>query len=559
MQKNCFVLLSAASLLLLTSCSGKLGALSADNFTVTPNPLETMAGKVPATVNGTFPEKYMKKKAVVTVTPELRYLDGQVARGEGATFQGESVQGNDQTILYQVGGRYSIKTNFDYLDCNKADMYLTFNAKIGKKSVEVPAVKVAEGIIATSELYKNTLKSAQAPIAPDAFQRINAQKQEANIKFLIQQATLRQSELKNNSVQEFVKLLEQINNDREGLKLNEVEVSAYASPDGGYDLNDKLAAQRQKNTQQYVEQQLKTAKLSDATVDAKYTAEDWEGFQELVNASNIQDKDVILRVLSMYKDPQEREQQIKNISAAFRELADGILPQLRRSRMIINYETVGRSDEQIQEQLKADASKLNVEEMLYAAALTDNANEKENIYKTTTKLYPNDARAYNNLATIEYAKGNYDAAKKFVEQAQQVSANIPEAAANLGLLALQKGDIQNAEALIAKASGANGLNEVMGNLNLAKGNYAQAEQDFKDIYSNSAALAQILNKNYASAAVTLKYIKNGDATTDYLKAILAARMGNTSDATEALRSAVAKDPNYAKYSATDLELKRITK
>ena len=559
MQKNCFVLLSAASLLLLTSCSGKLGALSADNFTVTPNPLETMAGKVPATVNGTFPEKYMKKKAVVTVTPELRYLDGQVARGEGATFQGESVQGNDQTILYQVGGRYSIKTNFDYLDCNKADMYLTFNAKIGKKSVEVPAVKVAEGIIATSELYKNTLKSAQAPIAPDAFQRINAQKQEANIKFLIQQATLRQSELKNNSVQEFVKLLEQINNDREGLKLNEVEVSAYASPDGGYDLNDKLANQRQKNTQQYVEQQLKKAKLSDATVDAKYTAEDWEGFQELVNASNIQDKDVILRVLSMYKDPQEREQQIKNISAAFRELADGILPQLRRSRMIINYETVGRSDEQIQEQLKADASKLNVEEMLYAAALTDNANEKENIYKTTTKLYPNDARAYNNLATIEYAKGNYDAAKKFVEQAQQVSANIPEAAANLGLLALQKGDIQNAEALIAKASGANGLNEVMGNLNLAKGNYAQAEQDFKDIYSNSAALAQILNKNYASAAVTLKYIKNGDATTDYLKAILAARMGNTSDATEALRSAVAKDPNYAKYSATDLELKRITK
>jgi Flp pilus assembly protein TadD len=559
MQKNCFVLLSAASLLLLTSCSGKLGALSADNFTVTPNPLETMAGKVPATVNGTFPEKYMKKKAVVTVTPELRYLDGQVARGEGATFQGESVQGNDQTILYQVGGRYSIKTNFDYLDCNKADMYLTFNAKIGKKSVEVPAVKVAEGIIATSELYKNTLKSAQAPIAPDAFQRINAQKQEANIKFLIQQATLRQSELKNNSVQEFVKLLEQINNDREGLKLNEVEVSAYASPDGGYDLNDKLAAQRQKNTQQYVEQQLKKAKLSDATVDAKYTAEDWEGFQELVNASNIQDKDVILRVLSMYKDPQEREQQIKNISAAFRELADGILPQLRRSRMIINYETVGRSDEQIQEQLKADASKLNVEEMLYAAALTGNANEKENIYKTTTKLYPNDARAYNNLATIEYAKGNYDAAKKFVEQAQQVSANIPEAAANLGLLALQKGDIQNAEALIAKASGANGLNEVMGNLNLAKGNYAQAEQDFKDIYSNSAALAQILNKNYASAAVTLKYIKNGDATTDYLKAILAARMGNTSDATEALRSAVAKDPNYAKYSATDLELKRITK
>ena len=216
-------------MLLLTSCSGKLGALSADNFTVTPNPLETQVGKVPATVNGTFPEKYMKKKAVVTVTPELRYADGQVARGQGTTFQGEKVQGNDQTILYQVGGRYTMKTSFDYLNCNKADMYLTFDAKVGKKQVEVPAVKVAEGIIATSELYKNTLKSAQAAVAPDAFQRINAQKQEANIKFLIQQATLRQSELKNNSVQEFVKLLEQINNDREGLNLKDVEVSAMVA------------------------------------------------------------------------------------------------------------------------------------------------------------------------------------------------------------------------------------------------------------------------------------------------------------------------------------------
>ena len=559
MQKNHFVLLSAASLLLLTSCSSKLGALSADNFSVTPNPLETQTGKVPATVNGTFPEKYMKKKAVVTVTPELRYADGQVATGQSATFQGEKVQGNDQTILYQVGGRYNIKTNFDYLDCNKADMYLTFDAKVGKKTVQVPAVKVAEGIIATSELYKNTLKGAQAASAPDAFQRINAQKQEANIKFLIQQATLRQSELKNNSVQEFVKLLEQINNDREGLNLKDVEVSAYASPDGGYDLNDKLAAQRQKNTQQYVQQQLKKAKLADAAIDAKYTAEDWDGFQELVKASNIQDKDVILRVLSMYKDPQEREQQIKNISAAFRELADGILPQLRRSRMIINYETVGRDDQQIKDQLKADPTKLSVEEMLYAATLVEDANAKEDIYKTTTEVYPNDARAYNNIATLEYAKGNIDAAKKYIEQAQKASANLPEAAANLGLIALQKGDIQTAENYIAKATGANGLAEVLGNLNLAKGNYVQAEQDFKDVYSNSAALAQILNKNYASAAVTLKYIKNPDATTDYLKAILGARMGNTSDAAEALRAAIAKDASYAKYAANDLELKKVAK
>ncbi|MBR6827611.1 MAG: hypothetical protein IKM76_05565 [Prevotella sp.] len=555
MTKHYFVLLSAAGLLLLSSCAGKLGALSADNFTVTPNPLETEVGKVPVTINGTFPEKYMKKKAVVTVTPELRYADGQVARTEGTVFQGEGVKGNNQTVLYRVGSRYNIKTSFDYLDCNKADMYMTFVARIGKKPVYIPAVKVAEGILATSELYKQTLKSAQAAIAPDAFQRITAQKQEANIKFLIQQATLRQSELKNNSVQEFVKLLEQINNDREGLNLKDVEVLAYASPDGGFALNDRLAAQRQQNTQQYVQQQLKKAKLTDAAVDAKYTAEDWDGFQELVKASNIQDKDVILRVLSMYKDPQEREEQIKNISNAFRELADGILPQLRRSRMIINYETVGRSDEQIQEQLKADPSKLNVEEMLYAATLVDDINAKEQIYKTTTQLYPQDKRAYNNLATLEYAKGNINGAKSYIGQASE----LPEAQANLGMIALLNGDIETAENYISKATGANGLAEVLGNLNLAKGNYAQAEQDFKDVYSNSAALAQILNKNYASAAVTLKYVKNPDATTDYLKAILSARMGNTTDAAEALRAAIAKDSNYAKYAATDLELAKIKK
>ena len=559
MQKNYFVLLSGAALLLLTSCGGKLGPLSADNFTVTPNPLETQVGKVPATINGTFPEKYMKKKAVVTVTPELRYADGQVAKGQSTTFQGEKVYGNNQTILYRTGGRYTMKTSFDYLDCNKADMYLKFVARVGTKPMYVPAVKVATGVLATGELYKKTLKSAQSAIAPDAFQRITAQKQQASVNFLIQQATLRQSELKNNSVQEFVRLLEQINNDREGLNLKDVEVSAYASPDGGFDLNDRLAAQRQQATQKYVQQALKKAKLANAAIDAKYTAEDWDGFQELVKASNIQDKDVILRVLSMYKDPQEREQQIKNISSAFRELADGILPQLRRSRMIINYETVGRSDEQIQQQLKADPAKLSVEELLYAATLTDDIAAKEDVYKTTAQVYPNDARALNNIAVMEYAKGNLDAAKNYIDQAQKVNSSLPEAAANLGMLALAKGDIQTAETYISKATGANGLNEVLGNLNLAKGNYAQAEQDFNDIYSNSAALAQILNKNYASAAVTLKYVKNPDATTDYLKAILSARMGNNTDAAEALRSAIQKDASYAKYAAGDLELQKVAK
>ena len=553
MNKKSIFLLSAASMMLFASCS-KLGALSADYFTVTPNPLETQAGTVPATINGHFPEKYMKKKAVVTVVPELRYANGVTVQGSSATFQGENVAGNGQTILYKMGGNYTMKTNFAYADCNKADMYLTFDASIGKKKFDVPAVKVATGIIATSELYKKTLVSATPALALDGYQRINKKKQEANIKFLIQQATLRKSELKNNSVQEFVKLLTQINNDHEKLALDNVEVSAFASPDGGMDLNDKLAGQRQKVTEQYVNQELKKLKMN-ANVDANYTAEDWDGFQQLVQASDIQDKDVILRVLSMYQDPQEREQQIRNISQAFRELADGILPQLRRSRLTINYETIGRSDEQIAQQIESDPAQLNIEELLYGAALKGDPNEAENVYKTATKVYPNDARAYNNIATIEYAKGNYDLANEYIRKAQAVNGTLPEANANLGLLALKNGDITAAENLIAGATDANGLQEVLGNLNLAKGNYAQAERDFGQVCSNSAALAQILNKNYATAENTLKFVKNPDATTDYLKAILASRMGNTADAAAALKNAITKDPSFASYADNDLELK----
>ncbi|MCR4603602.1 MAG: tetratricopeptide repeat protein [Prevotella sp.] len=558
MKKTQVIVLSAAAAL-LTSCSGKLGALSADNFTVTPNPLESQAGLVAATINGSFPEKYMKKKAVVTVTPELRF-NGQAVKGQSATFQGEKVQGNDQTISYQVGGRYAMKSNFTYQpEMEQSELYLTFDAKVGKKSVEIPAVKVANGVLATSELYKRTLTSAQPSLAQDAFQRIISQKQDANVRFLINQANLRRSELQNNSVQEFIRLLNDIAANQETLRLNDVQVSAFASPDGGYSINERLAGKRENVAADYVRKEMKKAN-ADAPLETKYTAEDWEGFQELVGASNIQDKDVILRVLSMYQDPEEREQQIKNISSAFRELADGILPQLRRARMTINYDVVGRDDQQIKEQLQSDARQLSVEELLYAGTLYGNdMNKAEEAYKKAAELYPNDARAFNNVALVEYAKGNYSEAANWLQKASRIGKMLPETSANLGLIALQQGDVQTAETLIAKAAGANGLNEVLGNLHLAQGKYAQAEQDFGKLQTNSAALAQLLNKNYQAAAQTLASVRNADAVTDYLKAIVSARTGNNTAAAQALAAAIAKDPSLADYAAKDLELINVSK
>lgn len=554
MQKKKLLLLTVVSTMLSTSCS-KLGPLSADQFTVTPNPLETKGGVVPATINGHFPEKYMNKKAVVTIIPELRYDNGERVKGTSATFQGENVADNNQTIAYRTGGNYMLKTDFAYADCNQAELYMTFDARLGSKQVTIPEVKVANGVIATSELYRRTVTTAQAALAPDAYQRITQKKQEANIKFLIQQANLRKSELKNNSVKEFVKMLKQINDDQERLRLQNVEVSAYTSPDGGFNINDKLANERQKVSEQYVNQELKKLKI-DTNVDARYTAQDWDGFQQLVKASNIQDKDIILRVLSMYKDPQEREQQIKNISSAFRELADGILPQLRRSRLILNYEVIGRSDQQILDQIKADPKALSIEELLYAATLKQTPAEQETIYRLATTVYPNDARAYNNLATLAYARGDYETAKNLLAQTLRIDARQPEAKANQALLALQSGDVKTAELYIASATGANGLAEVTGNLNLAKGNYAQAEQDFGNSPSNSAALAQILNKHYAAAEATLKQIRQADAVTHYLRAITYTHLGNTTDAREALSKATSQDERLARYAEHDLELSR---
>ena len=557
MQKSVVLFLSAATLIALTSCSSKLGELSADNFSVVPNPLETEAGKVPTTINGKFPEKYMQKKAVVTVTPELRYGNGQTATGAPATFQGEKVAGNNTTIQYKMGGHYTMKSNFDYKpEMQKSDLYLTFDAYVGKKKVEIPAVKVAEGIISTSELYKKTLFSDGLCLAPDTFQRVQQQKQEAQIKFLINQANLRKSEMNSSSVKDFVSMLKKINRDKEGLNIKNVEVSAYASPDGGVTFNDKLASKRQDVSEKYVNKTLKATKVS-TDVAASYTAQDWDGFQKLVAASNLQDKEVVLRVLSMYQDPQEREQQIRNISSGYKELADGILPELRRSRLIINYETVGRSDEQIKSQYASDPTKLSADELLYAAALETDANKQEEIYKTAATQYPNDSRALNNIAILEAAKGNTGVAQSYLDKALNAGGNTAEATANKGLFALQQGNTDEAQQLIAKATGANDLNKALGALNIAKGNYEQAEKNFDGVNTNTAALAQILNKNYRGAKETLEKVSNKNGMTDYLLAIVNARQGNKSEAASCLKSALEKDSSLKQYAANDLELKDI--
>ena len=541
-------LLMAMVVALFSSCSKKMGELSADYFTVTPQVLEAVGGKVPATINGKFPEKYFNKKAVIEVTPVLKWNGGE-AKGQPATFQGEKVEGNDQTISYKMGGSYTMKTSFDYVpEMAKSELYLEFKATIGKKVVTIPAVKVADGVISTSELVNNTLGNANPALGEDAFQRIIKEKHDANIMFLIQQANIRSSELK--TAKEFNKEVANVN-EAANKKISNIEVSAYASPDGGVSLNTTLAENREGNTTKMLSKDLKKAKI-DAPIDAKYTAQDWEGFQELVSKSNIQDKELILRVLSMYQDPAQREQEIKNISSVYKTLADEILPQLRRSRLTLNYEIIGKSDEEIAKLASSNPSELNVEELLYAATLTNDPAKQEAIYTQATKQFPNDYRAFNNLGKLAYQAGNVDKAESYFKKAASVNAS-PEVNMNLGLISLIKGDKAAAETYFGKAAGTKELGESMGNLYIAQGQYERAVNSFGDSKTNSAALAQILAKDYNKAKNTLANVTRPDAYTDYLMAVLGARTNNSSMVTSSLKSAVAKDSSLAKKAATDLE------
>ena len=549
MIKKLYLPLVALLVLAFSSCS-KMGELSPDYFTTNPEVLEAVGGKVPVTITGKFPEKYFKKNATVEVTPVLRWEGGE-AKGQPAKFQGEKVQGNDQSISYKAGGTYTMKASFDYVpEMAKSELYLDFKIKKGKKEYTIPSVKIADGVIATSELP--TVASANAAYAADKYQRIVAQKKEAQIMFLIQQANLRASELKSEGLKDFHKQVVTVAGDTKNYRLNNIEVSAYASPDGGVKLNTNLAENRQDNTAKYMNKELKRGKI-ETNVDTKYTAQDWEGFQELVSKSNIQDKDLILRVLSMYSDPEQRETEIKNISSVYKTLADEILPQLRRARLTANYDTIGRSDEEINAAFDTDAKVLSVDELLYAATLTQDNARKEAIYKKTVQLYPNDYRAYNNLGMMAYAAGDKAAAENYFKQAASKSSNAAEVNTNLGLCELVKGNVANAETYLSKSTGANTANEALGNLYIKQGQYDRAVQAFGDTKTNSAALAQILAKDYNKAKNTLNAVKNPDAYTDYLMAVVGARTNNADLVKSSMAKVAQKDAALAASAQNDRE------
>lgn len=548
MKKKLFVpLFVMAAVVTFSSCSNKLKPLSEQYIKAEPQPLEAIAGKVPVTINATFPAKWFNKKATVTITPVLRYAGGE-AWGTAYTYQGEKVQGNNQTINYKTGGNVTMKSSFVYKpEMKKSELYLTFDAKIKNKVVKLPDLKIGEGVLATSALADAA--TSTPALAADKFQRIIKEAHDANIMFLIQRAELRSKELSKSEIADWKDLVK--NADEAPNQNVAIEISAYASPDGGLKLNTGLAEKREKNTSSYLSKELKKEKVN-VPVDARYTAQDWEGFQELVSKSNIQDKDLVLRVLSMYKDPEQREKEIKNISSVFSKLADEILPQLRRSRLTANIEIIGKSDDEINALAKSNPKALNVEELLYSATLVKSDAEKEAIYVKSTELYPSDYRTWNNYGMERFKAGDLTKAEELFNKANSVKSN-GESSMNLGLVALAKGDQAKAQQYFGNAGNVAELGEALGALYLEQGEYAKAVNSFGSTKSNNAALAQILVKDYSKAAQTLNGVAKADGTTAYLKAIVAARTNDASGVVSNLKAAIAKDRSFAKEAAQDLE------
>jgi len=551
MTKSLRFALFGAALLALAGCKSGMD-MSKDYYTVTPKVLEAVGGEVPYTVTGTFPAKFFPKKVTCTAIPELRWKGGSV-KGDPITLQGEKVQGNNRVINYKNGGSFSYNGNFKYQpEMESSELYVTFIANKNGKPLEIAPVKIADGVIATGELYNRTALSAKTAKAQDSYQRIIKQAQDANIMFVIQQANVRSSETGSNAVVALKESMKNYAADTKNYAIDNVTVSAYASPDGGISLNDKLAAQREKNAADFLKNEIKKARI-DAAVESQYTAQDWEGFKELVEKSSIQDKDLILRVLSMYDDPERREQEIKNISAVYEDLATDILPQLRRARLTLNYQIIGRSDEEILDAYKSDAKVLSIDELLYAATLTQDKEQQKAIYTTATRNYPNDCRAYNNLGEIALSKGDLTTAQQNFQKALSLNQQCVEANTNMGLLKLAQSNPDAAQTFFSKGGDSSINQQALGNLYIAQGQYGRALTALKGSNTNAEALAMIMTGDYSGAKKVLSSVSPATADTYYLGAVVAARSKVSAEIYDQLKKAIALDSTLKEKALKDLE------
>jgi Flp pilus assembly protein TadD len=560
------LVLFATVALIMSSCASiKKMKKEADQikWDVNPEVLEAHAGQVKVAVEGQIPEKYFVKKATLTVTPVVKYEGGEKAYPE-IKLQGESVTANNAVISFDEGGNFEVQGALPYEESMKmSELIVRMTAQKGTSSLDFEPVKIADGVIATSELVdksgapivgiqKEENSSGKYDPTIDKFQRVVPDEFIADLHYLINSSYVRGDEVSADDVEQFKNYTKEAN-EAERKDLKNVEVSAYASPDGELDWNETLSQKRETTASKYLKKQLDKLGVA-KDVNTKYTAEDWEGFKELMEESSIQDKELILRVLNMYSDPEVREREIRNLSETFTVLAEEILPELRRAKFIASIDMIGKTDQELLAAAENNPSSLNQAELLEAAELTDDLAKKKAFYKSFIKQFEDDWRGYNNLGMVQVMEDDFNAAADNFAKADQLDNNNPIIQNNLGVVALKSGDINKAKELFSAASGEGPqVDYNMGIVSIARAEYDKAVQYFGECTKPNAALAKILAGDNNGALKTLEASESDDAMVDYLKAIVGARTAKENLMVESLEAAVEKEPSLKAEAKKDLE------
>lgn len=544
------------AIVLLSSCGG-LNRMrnNADEvrYNVTPEVLETHGNEVEVTIEGTFPARYFHRRAIVEVTPVITW-DGGEAVLSSITLQGENVRDNYQVIQFD-GGSF---THTDRVPFNEnmriSDLVVQINAELRNNEVEFDPRKIADGVIATSTLVVNEPRPV---ILDDRFQRIIPETKEAAIFYAINLANVRQSELRSQRMEEFRLYLEEMTAD-ERAELRSLGINAYASPDGPINFNERLSEQRRQSSDRVFDNELSRVGVEkkDDFYNARALGEDWEGFRELMEQSDISERQLILRVLNMYTDPVVREREIRNLSAVFEEIADEILPRLRRSELVVNIDRIGYSDDELRSVYNQNPSELNEEELLYTATLFDDPSTQHQVYNTATRQFPNSFRAHNSKGVVLMKLDNVAAAKDAFQSAQQIENN-DAVRNNLGAVALREGNIEQAEEYFASvASPANETNYNLAIVAIKKGDYGKASGHLGNMPVLNNALVKMLQNNNDDALRILNNIEQPGALAYYLRAVIGARRQDNSMVFDNLRTAVNRDEQLKEYARTDMEFGR---
>lgn len=539
-------LMMASAVLLLSSCNCfNRMVRHMDGIKATSNPevLSLRGNSVPADVTITFPARYFQRRATMRITPVLVFEGGQI-NGTPKYFQGERVSDNYTAISFRNGGSYTQSVSFPWDPrANLATLELRMEARCKNGEFRtIGSMEIAKGV-STIQLLANN--AAFMTIMPDNFKRVTSDAKDAQIMYLINRSEVRPAELTKEQIKMFEAFVRE-NAAKERANLNNIAAKGFASPDGPVDFNDRLSADRSKTGQSAI-----AKNLSDVNVkyDISSYGEDWDGFQELVAASNIKDRDLILQVLSMYSSPVKRDQEIRNMSSVFEVLARDILPQLRRTKLIANVDIEGRTDAELRAASTGNLNDLSNEELLFAATLTNDANLQARLYQTAATKF-NCPRGYNNLGVVLARQGKLTEAQAAFDKSASISRSA-DITNNQGALALMKGDVASARRLLSSLNTPDSRAN-MGLVNLAEGNYAEAA---RTLTGYNLAVAEVLNSNYGRAKTLLA--NDNSAQANYLKAVIAMREGNTSAAESNLKNAFAMDPSLKAKAQKDVEFAKI--